>query len=120
MLSLEFTRVQKIQVDSGVRTIKEGTARVLIELGTEFCYGKDHVVGVWSDTLNANHITMIRRYMDTLENGETQQRVEWFQQHTGVPIIKIAVNNIENLHEGEDINKVISRAIIVRKAVELK
>lgn len=120
MLSLEFTRNQKIQVDKGVRTITEGTQRILLELGTEFSYGKEHVVGIWSDSLTANHVALLRRHLSTLETSDTEKRIEWFTQQTGAPIIKIAINNLENLNEGEDINRIISRAVVVRRVVELK
>lgn len=84
----------KVQVDSGVKTMKSGSVVSLVELGKMESYGRDHLCGVVSSEIGDT--SKVQRHITLLENMDVSQRVKWFEDNfPGVSIMKIDARLID-------------------------
>ena len=97
---VNFHRDVKIQVDDSVKTRKRGQEMIILELGNQLSFGKDHWCGVISSQIG--NIEPVKRNIDKLEKIDAKDRIEWFKLNfPKADLVKIEASLMVDRLKGE-------------------
>lgn len=116
---LHVTNRQQIKLHGTTkkRTLSPQTKLTFLEIGRNDV----EIVGVYSQDLSINQIHELKLHFNDVKGLGFEERIKWFKQNFPKAIIfEIALEDIENLLEWEDKNKIISRPITIESSAELK
>ena len=74
---VNFHRDVKIQVDGSVKTKHAGQEMIILELGNQPSFGRDHWCGIISSQIS--NIEPVKRNVEKLERIDPKDRIEWFK-----------------------------------------
>lgn len=121
---LSFLKRQKIKLHGTVnsnRTIDPPENRPIKIPFLEIGRNSTEMIGVYSQDLTVNNINTLRLNFSDVSGLDLQGRIKFFKDNfPEVLIFEIELNDIENLLEWEDKNKIIGRPITIDSTVELK